>query len=145
MDNPGDTLYQIVRFLFAGSLLLFLYIVIKTSLRELQESSSAPEQPLRPFRLVVLESSANGIIEGESFRGSGRLIVGRSSQCGLRLEDPSISAEHALLLPGERGWLISDLNSRNGTFVGGVPVDGPTEIYDGDLLQMGRVRLKFLC
>lgn len=48
-------------------------------------------------------------------------LVGRSSQCTVRLASSEVSGQHAALYFGERGWALRDLGSRNGTFVEGVP------------------------
>lgn len=48
-----------------------------------------------------------------------RHLVGRSSLAHLRVADPSVSAEHAVVSWSGRGWEIQDLGSRNGTRVDG--------------------------
>jgi len=47
-----------------------------------------------------------------------RTILGRSRACTIRLSEPEISGEHALLR-WIGGWELQDLHSRNGTFVDG--------------------------
>ena len=48
-----------------------------------------------------------------------RHLIGRSRLAHLRLHEPSISGEHAVLLWTGNTWDIHDLGSRNGTFVDG--------------------------
>ncbi len=48
-----------------------------------------------------------------------RHIVGRSSVAHLRLPDPSVSGEHAVISWNGRRWEVHDLGSRNGTTVDG--------------------------
>lgn len=48
-----------------------------------------------------------------------RAIVGRSRACEIWLQDPRVSAEHALLRWNDGAWVLQDLASRNGTFVAG--------------------------
>ena len=48
-----------------------------------------------------------------------RHLVGRSSLAHLRIADPSVSAEHAIVSWSGRGWEVHDLGSRNGTTVDG--------------------------
>ena len=38
---------------------------------------------------------------------------------------------------------VEDLGSTNGTFVAGVPIDGPTPLRDGDVIQVGTAELTF--
>jgi hypothetical protein len=47
------------------------------------------------------------------------LTLGREADNGLVLEDAGASRHHARLLPDGRGWLLEDLGSSNGTWVGG--------------------------
>ncbi len=48
-----------------------------------------------------------------------RHLVGRSSLAQLRLADPAVSAEHAVVSWNGREWEVHDLGSRNGTTVDG--------------------------
>lgn len=48
-----------------------------------------------------------------------RLLVGRSPACGLRLDERTVSGEHARLCWSGGRWEVRDLGSRNGTFVDG--------------------------
>ncbi|NCG21447.1 MAG: FHA domain-containing protein [Rhodobacterales bacterium] len=69
----------------------------------------------------------------------GRLLVGRSPSCGLRLDDRTVSGEHALLSWTDSEWRVRDLGSRNGTFVGGlrVPPGEGRQLKSGDQLGFG--------
>lgn len=52
-----------------------------------------------------------------------RLLVGRAPSCGLRLDDRTVSGEHARLSWVGGRWELRDLGSRNGTFVDGARLD----------------------
>lgn len=52
----------------------------------------------------------------------GETIVGRGPDCGVRVEDDRVSRRHAALAPDPSGWTVTDLGSKNGTLVDGVPV-----------------------
>lgn len=47
-----------------------------------------------------------------------RTVVGRSPSAGLRLDHPSVSAEHGTVYWHDDAWWVRDLGSTNGTFVG---------------------------
>lgn len=64
------------------------------------------------------------------------LIAGRTAQCDLQLDDPSVSRRHCSIA-FENGLLrIQDLQSANGTFVNERPVT-ETTARPGDLIRMG--------
>ena len=72
----------------------------------------------------------------------GTLRVGRSVDAELRLCDPDVSREHALLTVHQDGVTIADLGSANGTTVNGGRVGAdPIEIRPGDLLRTGESML----
>ena len=63
-------------------------------------------------------------------------VVGRDSTCDVFVESKQVSRRHCLLQVTERGLLVKDLESTNGTFVNGIPMaDG--YINDGDRLGLG--------
>lgn len=72
---------------------------------------------------------------------SGWTRVGRSVAADIRLDDPSVSRRHALLVsePHESLRILDD-RSLNGVFVNGELVEWGT-IEDGDELSIGRYRL----
>jgi predicted component of type VI protein secretion system len=68
-------------------------------------------------------------------------VMGRSPLADLCLPDPSVSRQHARLL-GEPGrWLLEDLHSRNGTWVGDrkLQTGGACPLRHGDAVRLGNV------
>jgi hypothetical protein len=72
----------------------------------------------------------------------GQLVIGRGSQCGLRVEHASVSRQHARLGGGNPAS-IEDLESANGVFVRGVriPPRTPVAVFPGDVVGLGSVLL----
>lgn len=68
--------------------------------------------------------------------------IGRAAGNTVVLTDDYVSNEHALLMLRGQQWWLEDLNSRNGTFLNGVPLHEPTIVSPGDLLTIGRTELK---
>ncbi|QWF19718.1 FHA domain-containing protein [Lysobacter capsici] len=48
--------------------------------------------------------------------------IGRDSDCGLRIDHPTVSRSHAELLHDENGWQLLDLGSKNGSHVDGIEI-----------------------
>jgi Inner membrane component of T3SS, cytoplasmic domain/Domain of unknown function (DUF1707) len=64
------------------------------------------------------------------------LVVGRSSDCDVVLEDQTVSRTHLALRYDGEGWEASDLASTNGTLLGGRRI-GRAEARPGDVLTLG--------
>jgi pSer/pThr/pTyr-binding forkhead associated (FHA) protein len=56
---------------------------------------------------------------------------------GLVLQDQLVSRRHARVTPVEGGATVEDLGSRNGTFVNGNEIPGPTLATPGDQILVG--------
>jgi hypothetical protein len=71
----------------------------------------------------------------------GWLRVGRSVAADIRLDDPTVSRRHALIVKTEEGRIrVLDDRSLNGVFVNGKRVEW-SPLHDGDELAIGRYRL----
>lgn len=74
----------------------------------------------------------------------GETVVGRDAKAGLALEDARISRRHALLTRSGSRVVVSDLGSRNGTFLNGRRVDSVAQrLTPGDVLKVGDFTLVF--
>ena len=89
----------------------------------------------------------SGGISGSVFTvGSAPLLLGRSRQCELCFDDPSVSSIHAEISRASGELYIRDLGSTNGTLLNGLPLLKPRALRDGDRIQLGRegvVRVSF--
>ncbi|MCS5699802.1 FHA domain-containing protein [Cyanobium sp. FGCU-52] len=65
--------------------------------------------------------------------------IGRDPATSLSLpEVAGLSRRHAVLRQSEGRWLICDLDSRNGTWVGEQRLEGCRPLRDGDAIRLGR-------
>ncbi len=73
-----------------------------------------------------------------------RVRVGRGRTNELVLQDPSVSREHAELVPTSdgRGWRVRDLGSTNGVAVNGAKVQDQT-LALGDMITFGSCDVRF--
>lgn len=72
------------------------------------------------------------------------MVIGRAPESDLQLLDGRISKRHTVIRPlGDGVYVVEDLGSRNGTLVNGKPIKAPTEIVNGDVVQVGDSRISF--
>jgi len=75
----------------------------------------------------------------------GDNIIGRDPGCDVWLDHASVSRQHARIriAGGSDRPLLTDLQSTNGTFVGGKRLQDATPLADGDTIKVGSVSVKF--
>jgi diguanylate cyclase (GGDEF)-like protein len=71
------------------------------------------------------------------------MLLGRGSDCDIRINDHSVSRRHARIQPGADGYYAVDLQSTNGTFVNDV-LASICKLKDGDYLRVGNCIYRFL-
>src|SRR4029077_4784589 len=69
--------------------------------------------------------------------------VGRDSSNQILLTDPSVSRAHCVMEATPAGYRLKDLESRNGTFVNGIPIR-THELQNGDRVEIGRSAFIYL-
>jgi FhaA, N-terminal domain/FHA domain len=75
---------------------------------------------------------------------SGRVVIGRSRECDVRVDDGNVSRRHAeLVQESPTAWVVADLGSTNGTEVNGRRVAKRTRVDDGDRITIGSTELVF--
>ena len=72
-----------------------------------------------------------------------RTIAGRSVKAGIRLEDGSVSSEHAAFELDAEGFGVRDLASTNGVCVNDEPVLS-TALEHGDRIRLGDCELQYV-
>ncbi len=72
-----------------------------------------------------------------------RVVVGRSSDCDLPLDDPTVSRRHAALVRRGDEWWLVDLESTNGTQVNDEPT-AEQRLRTGDRIEFGEAVAEFV-
>jgi hypothetical protein len=75
--------------------------------------------------------------------GGSEVVIGRSSDCHITIEDPLISRRHAQVVLRDDAAYVVDLGSRNGVRVNGRLVKGEQLLKDGDRIRLGTQELVF--
>src|SRR5215470_4886506 len=107
---------------------------------------TAPERPIsvtsRHACLVHIYPTGPGM--GTRYELSDKpLVIGRGTDCEIRIQDHSVSRRHARIQPGADGYYAVDLQSTNGTYVNDVPAS-MYKLKDGDYLRVGNCIYRFL-
>jgi len=98
----------------------------------LSSSGIAPSAP--PPRLRVYSGGAVDTVVGLTERG---VVIGRSHDADLRLDDEGVSRTHCKVYPREGLVYVEDLGSANGTLVNGVAIEHRVLLAPGDRVQVG--------
>src|SRR5262249_55718588 len=101
----------------------------------LEESAAGPPPPR--FRLRVTAGPDTGLVRTS---GGDRTVIGTHEAAELRLTDPTVSRFHCEIVSTDRGLVVTDLESRNGTRVDGVSVLR-AHVAPGASLVLGRTTI----
>jgi DNA-binding winged helix-turn-helix (wHTH) protein len=97
--------------------------------------SHSPPADERPQCWVIWEWGQVALVEGEH-------VLGRHADVAVWLESPTVSRHHARIRVGASEATIEDLGSKNGTYLGGKRLKGPSPVADGDEIRLGSVSVK---
>src|ERR1043166_6989743 len=90
-------------------------------------------------RIVALA----GPLQGSVFPLDSDLSLGRDASNSLCIDEGSLSRSHCAISRSGIHFCIKDLQSRNGTFVNGVPIQ-ERQLEHGDEIKIGRCLFVFL-
>jgi hypothetical protein len=140
--SPIEALF-VVRVLLVILIYAFLGALFWMLWRDVRLASRlAAVRGRRLGRLVVLESDAADLAPGSAFPLMPITSLGRAPTNTASIPDETASLEHALLHLRDGQWWLEDLASRNGTRLNDTPVADATPVVPGDIIAIGRVRLK---
>lgn len=95
------------------------------------------ERPPSRYRLQLDDREIELTAEAE-------LLIGRATECGLRLKSGLVSRHHARIRSGEPAPILEDLGSRNGVWVNSTRIAMPTALRHGDLIAIGVESIRVL-
>ncbi|MBA3371646.1 MAG: DUF3662 domain-containing protein [Thermoleophilaceae bacterium] len=100
------------------------------------EEPEDPEGPARATRALLVGGGKRRMLSGE------RLVLGRSREADLVVDDPNVSRRHAELRRDGAEWEIVDLGSTNGVKVNGRRVE-QVRLEPGDGIVLGTYEMSF--
>lgn len=149
---------QVMRFGFLALLWLFVYgaiRVVRTDLRHSGQSRVGTPPPARrrgkgqskgtaapgagPSHVIVTDGALKGTRIGLT---GAPILIGRANDSTLVLADDYASTRHARIALQDGMWMVEDLGSTNGTYLGSRKLDGPVPMEVGVPLRIGRTVLE---
>jgi len=142
-----------LRLLAVAVLYAFLIIIVYVIWRDLGAAVRAQLQDSRAFlsdsealvppgRLRVVSGGEAQLHVGDVFELRMHTTLGRASDNHVMLPDSYVSSYHACVDRREDEWWLTDLDSRNGTLLNGVPIAKSVPLAHGDVIGVGQVELE---
>lgn len=128
-----DVILALLRIIFLGLVYLFVWQVARAIGSHL--GISVRRRRKEGSRVLFVRSENQ---QGQEFEVGDVVVMGRSHETDVVLDDPYASDFHLRLVSQESGLMLHDLGSTNGTYVNGRRASAPTELKRGDTIQVGK-------
>ncbi|MDP9496538.1 MAG: FHA domain-containing protein [Actinomycetota bacterium] len=151
----SELVVSLVKFGLLALLWLFVLSAVRVVRADLYGTARAgrapaPAAPAPPAgRPAGRRSSARQLVVTEGpltgtalTLGDALITIGRADDSTLVVTDDYTSGRHARLVPGDGAWLLEDLGSTNGTFLGSRKVSAPVPVPIGQPIRIGRTVLE---
>lgn len=151
------------KFVFLGVLYLFVYLVVRSIARDLRIPSMTAPAGLtrRDIAVAGMGSQATPASDSSAGQAAGawalvvsrspylqvgsafllpvgeRVLVGRAAESDVVLDDTFVSSSHARVSAETQGLVVEDLDSTNGTVVGGRELAGTVLVGHGETIAIG--------
>lgn len=89
---------------------------------------------------IVVKSNGQEVARRELDTG---IVIGRAPDCDVAVRDILLSRRHVRLQPSDDGWMVQDLQSKNGSVLNGEKLDAPRVLRDNDVVRFGRSKIVF--
>ena len=93
--------------------------------------------------MAQLSIYRKGQLEGVFYLPKQPVVIGRADGVEIQLLDSRVSRRHAIIRESVAGYMIQDMNTKNGTFVNKESVD-KSLLFHGDAVIIGAYTLTFL-
>lgn len=98
------------------------------------------EEMFPEFPILIAQK---GPLLGQRWNIKTEINVGRDPDCDIVVPDRQVSRVHAKFTFNKKFVELTDLGSKNGTYVNGTMISDPTELEEGDIIQIALVQSFF--
>jgi pSer/pThr/pTyr-binding forkhead associated (FHA) protein len=140
---PGSVAVLFFRLAVVAALYFFLLQVLRTVWKELNPvPAHAPRRS--SAGLEIVQPASARLRRGDIIPLHRAITIGRETGNDLVVDEETVSSRHSRLSIRDGRWWIEDLGSRNGTLVNDAQIVHGRHLGSGDLIQIGRVCLRFI-
>ncbi|MBQ9521393.1 MAG: FHA domain-containing protein [Oscillospiraceae bacterium] len=142
--------------LFSAILLFLMFYTMKDTLNASPHPTSPSndkESQSDRYNTVTLnlldvrnfiKAEAEIVYNGKAYSiDSDHYIMGHDEECNFTVAEKGVSGHHCKIDYQDNTFTLSDLGSRNGTYLNGEPVTRSMELHNGDEIRMGLIAVKF--
>jgi hypothetical protein len=132
-------LLQLLKLIYIAFVYLFVWQVARAIASHVGGREGWRSKSRAGNEVVIVKSKTQA---GKHIDVQGPVVLGRSPQADIVLDDPYASEFHLRLIRRPEGIVVHDLESTNGTYVNGRRVGTPLTLTRGDAIQIGNTVLE---
>lgn len=106
-------------------------------------SAERVAEPLQEHAQARAKRAVLALDDRRMVVGPAGVLIGRSRQSDVVVDDPNVSRQHAEIRPRGGSWVLTDLGSTNGSVLNGRRIDGPEVLKPGDQIEIGTSSMTF--
>lgn len=137
-------LASVMKYIFITVIYVFIFAIIRMIFLDIRSMNVRKTRmaPKNCAYLEVLNDENTLYFDVKQFypMTSEIIIIGRSSDCNIHIDDFYMSAHHTRIWYEDEEWHIEDMNSTNGTYINGKLMNKKEMILDnGDKIRIGQI------
>lgn len=145
MQNWYGILTALMRYLFITIIYVFIFAIIRMIYLDIRNMNVRKKRmaPKNCAYLELMNDKESLYFDVKEFypMTSEVIVIGRSQDCNIHIDDFYLSGHHARLWYEDEEWHIEDTGSTNGTFINGKQLKKEMILDSGDIIRIGQLEL----